>query len=469
MLRGFAIYSIAQLQGNSTQIPHQVDNLVFSLAKSGRVGLDDVGPLGNYTKLPTTYATNQATERKELRYNLLHVVADLLPGSRVAECSRYHVPSADGIDLVHNPNDMTGHLHNVAVCGGKWVCPVCASRKGFEDRGELAALLAEVEARGHTHIMVTFTVSHHVGDRLADLIADFQTTFTAMKSGRSWSLFKRRFGLSGDVVGNEPKYGFVNGWHFHKHVVFIFEEALNQDDLDEIRAWISKRYRAMLAKVGRYADVKHGVVMTVGNVDDYMTKWGLDLELTALESKDGDSFTPFGLLNLVQRGDRRAGAAKALFLEYAEATKGVNRLRFSRGLKARYGLDARDLRQEREETKAQGIASGDILPDVLLETLEQYEYTQVVKARSVGGLVRAVATGKRSAVWEFLESVGVPSRGSGAWLDAWLNRYKCLVWSVKPEKQRELVEQFMSYKGLAVGLGLAALWEDAYQVSFGVV
>ncbi len=465
--------SIAQLRGDSAK-KDQVKSLAFPVSlPQGQVVLPQgqaspvgVGPLGIDTKLPTTYIANGTTEKKEQRYNLLHIAGDVLPGGRVAECSKYHIPTAEGIDLVHNPNDMTGHIHNVMVCGSKWVCPVCSAKKGAEDRELLKVFLAEVEESGHVAVMFTFTLSHHVGDRLCDLIDDFNRAFSKMKSGRQWSLFAARYGLAGDVVGNEVKYGFVNGWHFHKHVVFIFQKALNQDDLDAMQAWVSKRYRAMLAKFGRYADEKHGVLMTVGDVDDYMTKWGLDLELTASESKQGESFTPFGLLGLAGNGDLRA---KALYIEYSEAIRGINRMRFSRGLKARYGFDDRDLKKESQEAKEQGLDSGDLLPDVVLETLEQFEYSRVVKARSLGGLVRSVASGKRSVVWQFLEHVGVPARGSAAWLEAWLLRYRHLIWSVKLDKQRELVERFMSYKGLAAAVGLSALWEDVHAESMGLV
>lgn len=458
--------SIAQLQGDSTK--NQVTNLAFPVSlPPGPVAPVGVEGLGNNTKLPTTYTTgNGSTEKKAQRYNLLHIAGDVLPGGRVAECSKYHIPTAEGIDLVHNPNDMTGHIHHVMVCGSKWVCPVCAGKKGAEDRELLGAFLAEVEERGHTAAMFTFTLSHNVGDRLRDLIDDFNRSFSRMKSGRQWSLFAARYGLAGDVVGNEVKYGFVNGWHYHKHVVFIFEKALNQDDLDEMQAWVSKRYRAMLAKFGRYADEKHGVVMTVGDVDDYMTKWGLDLELTASESKQGESFTPFGLLGLAGDGDLQA---KVLYVEYSEAIRGVNRIRFSRGLKARYGFDDRDLKKEAQEAKEQGLASGDLLPDVVLETLEQFEYSRVVKARALGGLILATATGKRSAVWEFLEQVGVPVRGSAAWLEGWLLRYRYMIWLVKPDKQRELVQRFVGFRELAASVGLSALWEDVHAESMGIV
>jgi len=431
-------------------------------------------PLGTYTNLPTTMpivTVNQSTENKAKRYELLKIAAKLLPSERVADCSRYSIGGGD-VDLVHDPNTQTGHFENVAVCGSTWTCPVCASRLSYEKQLELEVFFDVVEDRHGTVITVAFTMQHEHGELLTNVKGDFNAALCAFKSGRSWSLFKQRYGIVGDVTAKEPKHG-VNGWHYHAHVAFVSEMALNGAEIDEMRAWIKDRWSKQLGKRGRYASYEHGAVLTVQTAHDtanYISKWGTASELTLSEHKDGEGFTPFQLLDQVQQGGDGADRAAALFREYAEATKGDARIRFSRGLLGHFGLDKdmlADLVAERiEQAEHEAVDDGALLPKVVVASLKYWEWAHVVKKGARGQLLRYVARGKASLVWDFLESIGLPRPGSRAWVKRWLEIFITSLWS-SGSRQIELIAEFERLKPLAIEHGLDDLYEKARQEAMG--
>src|SRR5690606_15604891 len=91
---------------------------------------------------------------------------------------------------------------------------------------------------------------------------------------------------------------------------------------------------------------------------DYGAKWGFDLEMTKWHIKAGKngSRSPFQILESAMNGDRYS---VALFLEYAEAFRGVAQLYWSKGLKDRYGIkefsDAEVLAQKDVKKEMVGV------------------------------------------------------------------------------------------------------------------
>lgn len=68
-----------------------------------------------------------------------------------------------------------------------------------------------------------------------------------------------------------------------------------------------------------------------------MSKWGCDRELTQWHRKAGKgSRTPWDLLNESCQGNSKS---RMLWLEFAEAFKGLAQLYWSPGLKARFGIE----------------------------------------------------------------------------------------------------------------------------------
>lgn len=79
------------------------------------------------------------------RYYLQNLAADLLPDERVSECLRAVAPSADQVDLFHNPARSSARYANLIVCSRVWTCPVCAARITEERRRELTLAAAAAD------------------------------------------------------------------------------------------------------------------------------------------------------------------------------------------------------------------------------------------------------------------------------------------------------------------------------------
>lgn len=351
--------------------------------------------LGISTKLPTPPLADDPGAARRRRYDTLDVAQQTLPGERVGSCSRYAVPGDDAVTVNHNPTAHTAHFSGVSVCGDVWRCPVCSARIMAERRGELQAALDEARRRGWSVVLVTVTLRHSPGDALTDLLGDLGEAWTRTRSGAPWVRLKDRHGVVGDVVALEVKHGGA-GWHPHKHAAMFLDHVPDADELGALQDAIGARFRAMAAKVGRYVSQSWGVDVR-GHRDAmrYISK--LDAELTSAEYKTRGGVTPFAILAAAGRGDRRA---LALWLEYADAIKGRQKLRWSRGLRDLLGVG-----ELSDQEAAELPEDADAAP-VVLAVLDPHQWFEVVRRGRRGELLQvAAATGSRAAVWAYLTHV----------------------------------------------------------------
>jgi hypothetical protein len=202
----------------------------------------------------------------------------------------------------------------------------------------------------------------------------------------------------GDVVALEPPHG-INGWHPHKHAVVILDHVPDADELDRMRAEVSELWRAAVSKLGGWASADWGIDVRGGSAAaHYVTK--LDLELTGAESKLGAGVTPFALLAAAGRGDERAAA---LFREYAAAVAGLQRVRWSRGLKALLGVpEVSDLELAERDEADDG---GDSVP--CLAFLNGTQWVLAIDRGGFGRLYEVACRGSPSELWRYLAGLGV--------------------------------------------------------------
>ena len=155
----------------------------------------------------------------------------------------------------------------------------------------------------------------------------------------------------------EATYG-QNGWHPHFHVLllgyFSLDDLMYRDLLAEL--WIKSCVRAGL----NAPSMTHGLDLRDGTyADQYVSKWGIESELTKGHVKKGRNggFTPFDLLQFSMYNesvfDKDCGK---LFQEFAIAMKGSRQLVWSRGLKALLDLDEKTDEELAEETEQEAIS-----------------------------------------------------------------------------------------------------------------
>ena len=256
-------------------------------------------------------------------------------------------------------------------------------------------------------IMVTLTAPHSRAQSLAGLRDRQAKALTLLRSGKGGQKLRDLLGHQGLIRALEVTYG-DNGWHLHTHEIWFVDR---HKDADEARAEILERWRPSCITAGlldptnaaqvkafdRYAvDVKGRC-----SASDYLAKmddgsyWGADREMAKASSKAGkkSGAHPFGLLAEAAEGDQRAGE---LFVEYAAALKGKAQLYWSRGLKARVGVDEITDEVLAERVDDEALILGQLLPP---------QWDLVVRAAARARLLDAAELGGWEAVLALLTAL----------------------------------------------------------------
>lgn len=235
--------------------------------------------------------------------------------------------------------DGVSHLSGVERCSSPWSCPVCAPVIGERRAKEIDLCVADWMGKGGTVWFVTATLRHQLGDDLAALLEVVQRAWSS-----TWRWKKARPAWYGAQIRTVEITHGGNGWHPHVHsLIFVPPGSDASGFLDSMRY----DWERSVNRQGGTTDVRSKSspgwdvrpVHRNGNVDksalgSYLTKveggWGAGLELARLDLKR-QSVTPFALLALAAKGDKRAAF---LWAEYEHATLGRRRIVASPGLLA---------------------------------------------------------------------------------------------------------------------------------------
>jgi hypothetical protein len=168
-----------------------------------------------------------------------------------------------------------------------------------------------------------------------------------MREHRAYKDLRRDFGVLGSIRALEVTHGQANGWHPHFHELWLFDKPLTIRQRMSLRSllyslWSRSSVAAGLPSPNRQRGVH---IQPAKSAAEYVAKWGTEprweigSELTKANSKRSRSSkgrTPFDLLRDYAEGDDKQ--AGALFVEFAKAFKGFNQVRWSKGLKAVFGI-----------------------------------------------------------------------------------------------------------------------------------
>lgn len=262
------------------------------------------------------------------------------------KCGR--VPVVLNVSVLYDGSHNAARFGGLATCGSVWACPVCSRKIQTRRAKEISYIVDEaLENRGFKAMMFTFTHPHHAGESLSDLQSRHSRALRAFKGSYWWSknISKNdKLGYGGNITGDEVTESAVNGWHWHSHMLMLCKNPKAVDVAEAQKRWVHY-YKAVCEADGVPFDSKteeymllHGLdIMLECHSSDYLQKmgrgyWGAEKEISGgvgKTGKQGEHYTPFELLEMGRNG---------LFLEYVEATFGKNQLRFSRGLKEKYGL-----------------------------------------------------------------------------------------------------------------------------------
>lgn len=313
----------------------------------------DAHALGTTVGIASTTGKNGDDDHKiesaiHRKYRLQDAAVRLLSDESITTCMRCTAPldprypmggTHDYVQVHRNSENGKVRVENLITCDRVWICPVCAARIGEQRRDELRLIY---EKSGKHFALVTFTLRHDLKTPLKWSVSAISNALRRFKSGRWWQGVKYEYSVLGTVSGLEVTYGQKHGWHPHFHMLLVMDKHHGHVGLEALEVAMKERWLACLAQEGASGtwdnalDVSHDHA----RLAEYIAKhgyapddaWTEAEEMTRSRSKTAKQGgkTPWGLLDDYDKGDKQAGA---LFVEYAEATKGRNQLRWSPGLR----------------------------------------------------------------------------------------------------------------------------------------
>lgn len=401
-----------------------------------------IAPLGNSTVFASRRKRTETIE--EHQYRLLDFLGSRLPhpdrewdeenkkwkhtpGWRVTTCRRIPVMGHD-VEVVRTAGGAA--FRGLNHCDSVWTCPVCSSRIAKARREELTAAVAGDKV---WVALSTFTIRHHLGDRLEDLIHVLREASRRMRSGRSWQYFTLEHGYVGSYTSFEFTWSSENGWHPHLHSLDVFVKPLSHEEQNVWRHEVERRWisavEAITGKQARRGEYEHSYTFMPSLSSNqalvqayYACKWGsseeqwsgimkrkakragttgLLYEVTGNRTKEGrmlagTHYSSWELLELASEGDERAWG---LWLEFAQATKLLHQGTWSRGLKDWLSV------QEVPDAEIPEVAESED-PEVVA-VIECHQWMQLLHHRGVRGHILALvaAGGSAESVWNYVDSV----------------------------------------------------------------
>lgn len=352
-------------------------------------------------------------------YSARRILWDLSSISRVRVCG-HHGILPDGnvaVKLTVSGADSRAGFSGVATCGSTWACPVCSQKIAAVRAGDLAAAVQSWHENQGRVLMVTLTMRHRKGQRLADLWDSLSYAWGKVTSGRGWVRDSATFGTviprlvkTGQHKGeirNETRIGFArvvetthgkNGWHIHIHaLLFVRGDATDRDAVTLADSMFGRWVPALVSKGLTAPSLDHGVdVRMVGKNDavllgDYFSKnvyavrsdaekAGWEIAGAGGKMAGNGNRTPFQILaDVVKDGD---ADDLAIWWEWEKASHNRRQLTWSAGLRDFLALGEEKTDEEITEEELGGdvvlvLSSGEFAAiryasDFLLDLVEDY-------------------------------------------------------------------------------------------------
>lgn len=184
-------------------------------------------------------------------------------------------------------------FHGYMTCNNNWLCPVCSKRIAYLRGLEVLKAGQWALANGYSLAMITLT-NQHTRRMLPELCVDIQ--LSALKLFRVKAKRWLNEVSIGRITGNEILHG-ENGCHFHSHILLILKNGctISADLEKKLRcAWADGLIKSGLK--GSSVKVLSKKAMDIQldcSVSSYISKWGVDKEITASGSKQGHGISLF--------------------------------------------------------------------------------------------------------------------------------------------------------------------------------
>jgi len=306
---------------DSVNLPRNPADVKPSLEKKSKEELDREYLNNTFTRFHLQhFAQNKLVERLIVPQN-----------SNYSKCHRATFGSI--ATLVRNPESCRAYYNGVVTCANALLCPVCAPRimgkRSVEIRQAVHQWLAE-DPR-NTCYMLTFTFAHTASDSLSGLLAAFRAALEGFWRHGSIRRLLAASGMVGRITATEIQCSQKNGWHPHQHVLLFCRVA----DFSEEK--LSGYWQNSLGAVERFGSIERGLtVVEARTAETYLTKISSEMALGNL--KQGRAFGHYSPMQLLDEARNGSEWATNRFCELFQSTRGINSLRWSKGLKGRFGI-----------------------------------------------------------------------------------------------------------------------------------
>lgn len=301
------------------------------------------------------YTDTDAQETRRQRYEMKTAAETVLgTGSRLFKCQRMRIDKTKDIEIKVSQESGRAFFSGFQACGSVWLCAICGPKITERRRVEVAKAIETAKAQGFKVMLLTLTVPHGMGDDVRVVLASMKKGWSKTSCGRKAQAMRQATGFIGSIRVLEVTRG-ENGWHPHFHALLIMDTDLTPHQVED--AWWPL-WRDGCVKAGLEAPSReHGITVQDGaQAAHYVSKWGLESELTKGHLKKGkSSLTPWDLMRVMTFGTdhqvispelretlQRLGIdkdkARALWIVYAKAFKGQRQLIWSVGLREVLGL-----------------------------------------------------------------------------------------------------------------------------------
>lgn len=350
----------------------------------------------------------QAKRRR--KYARARTMARLLQHKDLAGCHAWQTACHSPVAVHVKPSvERGGFFSGLQTCGLVHLCAHCQPKVAARRAREVQHAIDAWTAQGGEVLLVTLTLSHGPTDPLAATLGALKDAGRRAVRHRAWQEATRAAGLAGRIVATEYTHG-ANGWHPHQHQLFFVRAGIDRGALERElwRAWC-----ASLQRAGATATREHGLRVDggelaaryVAGMEEGGSTWTMADELTRSASKagKGGGRSVWELVDVAadpaQTDEARAGAA-LLLREYARETKGTKALKWSPGLRARFGLgDVTDEELAEAPDDPDTLPMAFVAPDDWPHVLRHRAQPDVLTAAEDGGAqaVRVLVAGLRGA------------------------------------------------------------------------
>jgi hypothetical protein len=310
------------------------------------------------------------------RFELQAVARSILPGHRIRGCLLYRRPDTYSVEVRRSGVSGLAYYANLQVCGRGAVCPLCGARIAEHNRGEIQTALDVWRAFGGVPALMTFTMPHYRSQALSDNVPALLAAYRGLTGNGSYRKLARAAGLTYTIRSLEVTYGSRNGFHPHLHVLGFFGSGYGAAGFPERLPilWLAELQRHIEITNADHV-LERGVTFQLGFSAgaEYLSKvgraWGLAEEVAKANRKKGrgDHYSPVQLLCHVR--DNTLPEAAVVYQEYAEASRGLHFLQWSRGMRAALGLG--------EEKSEEEKADGEDQRDAVLASITSEEWRAV--------------------------------------------------------------------------------------------